>query len=90
MVYLTYAGLYAASLIGMIAHFAKKKIKGESVTEVANYFKDNAKSTLLAFIATTLGFVLLVQTGDLSVISAFGVGYVFDSVLNKWDNGNGV
>lgn len=76
---------FLAAMFGMFAHFLKKKIKGESITEVMGYFKDNAKSTLLAFMATVVGFVVLVQLGDVSFVSAFGVGYMFDSAFNRWD-----
>jgi hypothetical protein len=80
---------FPVALLGMLSHFLKKKIKGESITEIKSYFGDNVKSTALAFISTIIGFVLLVQLGDVSFVSSFGVGFMFDSVFNKWDNGKG-
>lgn len=79
---------FLAALFGMLAHFLKKKIKKESATEIVNYFRDNVRSTLLAFMATVVGFIILVQTGQVSFASAFLAGYMCDSAFNKWESGN--
>lgn len=80
---------FPVALLGMLSHFLKKKIKGESITEIKSYFGDNVKSTVLALISTIIGFVILAKIGDVTVVSAFGMGFTFDSVFNKWDNGKG-
>jgi hypothetical protein len=83
--------LIGFALMGMLMHFMKKNIKGETLTDIRNYFKDNFKSTFVAFVATvvgTLGLYFTLSTGQvLDVISAFGCGYTFDSLFNKWDKG---
>jgi hypothetical protein len=49
--------ILAIAFLGTISHFLKKKIKGETLTAIGSYFKDNIKSTLLAVIATIVGTV---------------------------------
>lgn len=83
--YLVYAGYYVTALVGMFAHFLKKNIKGESRTEVKNYFRDNYRSTLLAVIATSVGFAMIIMSDTANIVSAFGIGYAFDSAFNKWE-----
>lgn len=83
------------SLFGMFIHFLKKNIKGETLTDITTYFKDNAKSTFIACVATIVGelgvyFTLMPDTisGEsmaLILITSFGTGYTFDSLFNKWD-----
>lgn len=82
--------LYFIALLGMLSHFLKKKIKGENVTQITRYFKNHFSSTVLAFIATTVGFIAYVYAfpteGVKDVLFIFGIGYTADSFFNKWDN----
>jgi hypothetical protein len=82
-----YAGFVFLALAGMLAHFFKKKIKGESITEVTDYFSDNFKSTALAVFGVVIGLIVAISTDTLNWVSAPMIGYTFDSVLNKWDKG---
>lgn len=83
---LGYAGYFLVALIGMFTHFARKKMKGETVTEVKNYFRTHFRSTLLALAGTIVGFILLVSTDSLNLIAAFLAGFTCDSAFNKWDD----
>jgi C4-dicarboxylate transporter len=86
---LSLPSLLIISILGMFIHFLKKNIKGETVTEIKQYFSDNLKSTFIALVATvvgTLAFYFGARTGTgVDIISAFGCGYTFDSLFNKWD-----
>ena len=81
--------LYVISLVGMLMHFFKKQIKGETITEIANYFSDHFKSTVIAFVATTIGFLayyfLLASGQKADIFGVFGVGYMFDSMFNRYE-----
>jgi len=77
--------LIGLAYISMFAHFLKKQVKGETVTEIKNYFKDNFKTTLLAIIAVLIGIVTIESLEQLNVVSAIGVGYMCDSVFSKWE-----
>ena len=86
----SFAGLYIVSLLGMVTHFLKKNIKGETPTEILGYFKDNFKSTLTAFVLTSVMFFAYYQlfvyeseVKDLMII--FLIGYAFDSTFNKYE-----
>ena len=86
----SFAGLYIIALLGMITHFLKKNIKGETPTEILSYFKDNFKSTITAFILTTVMYIAYHQlfvdgesVKDIMVI--FLIGYAFDSTFNKYE-----
>lgn len=77
---------YVVALSGMFGHFLKKNVKGESITEIKDYFKSHFKSTLLAFSATTIGFLGLVTTGEVTYLMCATLGFSFDSLFNKWDS----
>ena len=86
----SFTGLYIIALLGMVTHFLKKNIKGETPTEILNYFKDNFKSTITAFILTSVMFIAYHQmfvdaesVKDIMVI--FLIGYAFDSTFNKYE-----
>jgi predicted histidine transporter YuiF (NhaC family) len=81
----TYAGYVALAFGGMFAHFLKKNIKGETLTEVKKYFKDNFRSTAIAVFGTVVGLVVAISTDSLNFVSAPLIGYTFDSIFNKWD-----
>ncbi len=85
--------LYGIALLGMFSHFLKKKVRGESPTEVLGYFKDNFKSTILALIATSVSFLAYYfevineyPDGFYDVITIFGLGYLNDSLFNKYES----
>jgi len=81
--------LIGIAYIGMFAHFLKKKIKGETLTDITGFFKDNVKSTMSAMIATgitALGLYTL-HTGEvIDILAFFKLGYMCDSSFNKWDS----
>ena len=94
MEYLIYAGMFLASLAGMFVHFLKKNVKGETSTEIVNYFRDNFKSTALAVFFTAIGFLTAITADAISyervipsILTAALIGYTFDSMANKWDKG---
>jgi hypothetical protein len=86
---LSLQSLIAFSLIGMLMHFFKKKIKGETFTEITQYFKNNFKSTVISFISTVVTLLIYHQTlgteMPADIMAAIGIGYTSDSVFNKWD-----
>ena len=77
--------LLVCGYTGLICHFLKKKIKGETVTEITSYFHDNIKSTLLSIITVAVGILLAGNYITLTYAEAFGIGYMVDSILNKWE-----
>lgn len=83
------ASLFIISLLGMLMHFFKKQIKGETITEIADYFSDHFKSTVMAFVATTVGFLayhfLLASGQKADIFAVFGVGYMADSFFNRYE-----
>ena len=88
MFILTPAGLYIISLIGMFTHFLKLNITGETLTDITNYFNDHFRSTLVAFIATSVGFLAyyygMASGTKADVAAVFALGYMFDSFFNKF------
>jgi len=81
--------LCVIALIGMLMHFFKQQIKGETITEIRDYFSTHFKSTVIAFVATVLSVVayyLSLSTGQMAdIIVAIQLGYTSDSFFNKWD-----
>lgn len=86
---LTLPSLLIISLLGMIIHFFKKQIKGETVTEIKDYFRDHFKSTFIAVVVTMIScaaYYFNLKTGTpTDILTVFGLGYTFDSMFNKWD-----
>lgn len=82
--------LSAIAQLGMLMHFFKQKIKGESAMIILHYFKDNFKSTFVAIVSTqiaTIATFFTLGTGQpIDIMAVFGVGYTCDSIFNKWDN----
>lgn len=81
--------MYFVAFLGMIAHFLKKKIRGESFKAIGGWFATHPKYTILAIITTTVGVVAYYtqfQTGMAAdYIAVFTIGFSLDSMLNKWD-----
>jgi hypothetical protein len=68
---------------GVIAHFAKKKIKGETLADIKSYFQTHFKETIVTCIAAIVGFGSLVAAGGLGWAASFLLGYTADSIFNK-------
>ena len=76
--------------VGMIVHFLKKKMKdgSESFMAIKRYFQDHVKSTIVTFLSVTTTVIVLFYGANtqLTLLTAVGIGYMGDSVLNKWDH----
>jgi len=86
----SFAGLYIVALLGMLTHFLKKNIKGETPTEILGYFKDNFKSSLTAIILTSVMFfayyqLFITAESVKDIMIVFLIGYAFDSTFNKYE-----
>lgn len=86
----SFTGLYIIALLGMLTHFLKKNIKGETPRQILNYFKNNFKSTITAFILTSVMYIayhqLFVTAEDVKdIMVIFLIGYAFDSTFNKYE-----
>ena len=81
--------MFGIAFLGMFIHFLKKKVKGESFTAITGYFKDNPKSTIIAFIATLVGvaayYTQLGTGSNADLLAVFMIGYSVDSALNRWE-----
>jgi len=87
---LDYLVIFVIGFLGMLVHFFKKNIKGETGTEIISYFHDNLKSTLTALIITLVGtsaYFLIISANNqpADMINAFTIGYMFDSMINRWE-----
>jgi len=69
--------------LGVLSHFLKKKVKGETMADIKLYFRSHLRETITMVIAAMVGFIALKSTGDLGVLSAFTAGYSADSLFNK-------
>jgi len=70
-------------LLGVISHFAKRKIKGETLADIKTYFKTHLKESVVTVIAAIVAFGALVASGGLGWVASFGVGFAADSIFNK-------
>lgn len=74
---------FFALVIGIIAHFGKKKVTGQTLDDIKNYFKGHFKSTITTLCGAVVLFGTLVSTGGLGFMASFMAGYMADSALNK-------
>ena len=80
---MTYAFYFIVTLFGVFAHFAKKKIKGQTLDSVKTYFKSNFKSTMIMFGSAVILFASAIAAGGLNIITAATIGYTADSLYNE-------
>ena len=77
--------LICMMLLGLAVHFIKVMMTimkdGQPITPIA-YWKDYPYQSALSLIGAVVGFVALKETGNLSLITAFGVGYMANSVAD--------
>jgi len=77
------------AMLGMILHFFKKQIKGETLADIGQYFSQHFKSTFIAVTSTCIAvvayYLTLSNDSPADIIAAFGTGYTFDSLFNKWE-----
>lgn len=76
----------AMALLGLAAHFLKdmariKRDEGRILTLKA-YWAEHPNQTGLSLIGVAVGVVVLWQTGELSPLSAFGAGYMANSMAD--------
>lgn len=76
-------GYFFILCLGVLAHFFKKKIKGETFADIKSYFKNNFKTTVTTVIAAIVLFIGLIYSGGLSILGVFTAGYACDSAFNK-------
>lgn len=72
-------------LLGTVSHFLKKVIEARQIDRTITmcvYWRTFPYSSTLSLIGAAAGFFALYQIGELSLINAFGVGYIADSVVN--------
>jgi len=71
--------------LGVLSHFLKKKILGETFADIKQYFSSHFKNTLVTCISAIVLYASLIATGGLSVVGVFTAGYTVDSLCNKSD-----
>jgi hypothetical protein len=80
--------MFLVAFLGMLTHFFKKQIKGETPKEIYGYFHDHVKSTASAIITVfiaTAAYYLTLSTGQTAdLVNTFTLGYMFDSMINQW------
>jgi len=72
-------------LLGVVAHFFKRKVKGQTIAHIKTYFMSHFKETVTTIIAAIILFGSLVATGGIGWLASFTVGYSCDSLFNKAD-----
>lgn len=77
--------LLSMLLLGLATHFIKAMMQimkdGKPITPIC-YWRDYPYQSSLSLIGAVVGFVALRETGNLSLITAFGVGYMANSVAD--------
>lgn len=70
-------------LLGVITHFLKKKVRGETLADIKSYFKTHFRYTSVTIVMAIVGFIALVTTSGVGLIASFLAGYSADSAFNK-------
>lgn len=72
-------------ILGTAAHFLKKVVEARQIDRTVTmrgYWTMFPYASTLSLVGAMAGFFALYQIGELSMINAFGVGYIADSVVN--------
>jgi hypothetical protein len=85
--------LYAVSIIGMLAHFYKKKLRRQTLDDLRTYIFSHIPSTLNALgaaIGVSTTAIAALPDGPIAapalwtaLLAVFGTSYAADSALNK-------
>ena len=73
----------AVGILGVVSHFFKQKVKGQTAHDIKSWFGNHLKDTILSLIAFIVTFLIMSQTGDLTVMTAFMSGYMCDSLFTR-------
>ncbi len=72
-------------LLGLATHFLKAllqmKLAGNHLTPI-EYWRGHPYQSGLAVVGAVVGFVALYESGNLTSINAFGIGYMANSVAD--------
>lgn len=81
---------YIVAIFGMLAHSAVKWAKGEVEGNMFDWYLINPRMSVLALLSVLGGTAALLLNGTVSditlgahILAVFGVGYGFDSGVNK-------
>jgi len=81
--YLEVIGYLIVLITGILSHFFKKKIQGETLSDIKEYFREHFKSTCTTVVAALITFGALIAANGLGIIAVFTTGYTADSLFNK-------
>lgn len=86
-------GLLIIAMLGMVVHFLKRKVTGESADEIVAYFRTHFKTLIISLVSVWIGWIgyaSLLATGQIAdVFAVFGIGYMCDSIFNRYDKQDG-
>jgi len=71
------------AILGVLSHFLKKKVTGQSLDDIKEYFSGHFKDTALMLIGTVIGVGMLFYFENANFHTAFLTGYTADSLFNK-------
>lgn len=73
-------------ICGLIVHFLKDLIRIKQETDklpsIKGYWREHPYQSLICIVGAVVGFIALFSTGQLTPITAFGVGYMANSVAD--------
>lgn len=73
-------------VLGLVAHFLKdfariRKETGRNPS-IMRYWRDNPHQSLLSVVSAVAGFIVLLETKELTSVTAFMLGYMANSVAD--------
>ena len=72
-------------ILGVLAHFFKAlaqiRVNGHPINPI-KYWLDHPYHSALTVIGAIVGYVALMETGQLTAINAFGIGFMANSVAD--------
>ncbi len=75
----------AVMLLGHMAHILKTVVQlreANSTMSLRQYITERPYKTALALCGSLIGYILLNDSGQLTLVAAMGVGYMADSVFD--------
>lgn len=73
----------SAGYFGMFTHILKQNIAGQTMQDIKNYVKKNPKHIIIALMVVPFAVLLAYSLGE-GIVASWGMGYGYESFMNKY------
>jgi len=75
--------LFFLTIMGVLVHFLKKKVSGQTLADIRTYFLTHFRDTAVVLFTAIVAFATAAGSDTLNWMTAGMIGYTADSFFNK-------